>query len=566
MQAVVAKTIKQIIYMTIINRVAMKKNVIIATLAFVAMPMLAQETYENAKIATEDLNGTARYVGMGGAMEALGADISTISTNPAGIGLFRKSTVSTSFGIVSQQDAQEFAEGNKTNMSFDQIGFVYAARSGQNSYLNFGFNYHKSRNFDYILSAVGQLNSASQNGLSFVKAIGADDENGFTLMNIEETNDGLMGTAYYTSQLDNLYYNNFIIDDHGIPGWNAASEYELNRAHKGYIGEYDFNISGNVNDRIYLGLSVGLHDIHYKAYGEYFENLVNYQDKSVGTMTVCDERRITGTGYDLKIGAIFRPVETSPFRIGLSIATPTWYDLKTENNTRLVNGTDYKGYNNKDYSSNVYEFKLYTPWKLGLSLGHTIGNYLALGASYEYADYAHLDSRYKTGSYYDYWYGDYYDESESDRVMNDHTKSTLKAVSTLKLGLEFKPDPAIAVRFGYNYVSPMYNKEGYKDVGLDSYGTNYSTTTDFTNWKATNRITCGIGYSTGKFNVDLAYQYSASNGSFRPFMDSWGDYNYEDFNEKGESIRMTEQIDNYSDPVNVSNKRHQLMVTLGYKF
>ena len=35
----------------------------------------AQETYENTKLVDNDLNGTARYVGMGGAMEALGADI-----------------------------------------------------------------------------------------------------------------------------------------------------------------------------------------------------------------------------------------------------------------------------------------------------------------------------------------------------------------------------------------------------------------------------------------------------------------------------------------------------------
>lgn len=43
-----------------------------------AMSANAQETYENAKLTGEDLNGTARYVGMGGAMEALGADISTM--------------------------------------------------------------------------------------------------------------------------------------------------------------------------------------------------------------------------------------------------------------------------------------------------------------------------------------------------------------------------------------------------------------------------------------------------------------------------------------------------------
>ena len=54
---------------------------------------MAQDTYESAKLMNQDLNGTARYVGMGGALEALGADISTMSTNPAGIGLFRHGSV-----------------------------------------------------------------------------------------------------------------------------------------------------------------------------------------------------------------------------------------------------------------------------------------------------------------------------------------------------------------------------------------------------------------------------------------------------------------------------------------
>lgn len=70
------------------------KHCIIGFLGCVlALPMAAQETYQNTRLLGNDLNGTARYVGMGGAMEALGADISTISTNPAGLGLFRKGQV-----------------------------------------------------------------------------------------------------------------------------------------------------------------------------------------------------------------------------------------------------------------------------------------------------------------------------------------------------------------------------------------------------------------------------------------------------------------------------------------
>ncbi|MCR5131081.1 MAG: hemin receptor [Prevotella sp.] len=521
----------------------MKKYFVIAAMAFATLPMLAQETYENAKIAAEDLNGTARYVGMGGAMEALGADISTIGTNPAGIGLFRKSAATVSFGLVSQQDAVEFSDGNKTNMSFDQIGFVYAARNGRNSFLNFGFNYHKSRNFDYILSASDALQNASQNKLTYAK-----QKNGLLYPANDQGVPDFSQSYVNCNQLDDIYARNLNYStDDNTWYYDEATAYALDRAHKGYVGEYDFNISGNINDRVYLGMTFGVHDVNYRHYGEYTEQLNgpwgNY------TAVIADERKIDGSGFDIKLGAIFRPIETSPFRIGLSVATPTWYDLTTSNWTQAY--SDGEAILNSP-ASESYDYKLYTPWKFGFSLGHTVGNYLALGASYEFADYAHLDSRNKTGGYYDYWYGEYYDESESDRTMNDHTKQTLKGVSTLKLGVEFKPDPAIAVRFGYNYVSPMYKDYGFKDGTLESNGSYYASATDYTNWKATNRITCGLGYAVGNFNLDLAYQYSATNGEFSPFMNYWDN--------------VTEADDNVCNPVDVSNKRHQLLFTLGYKF
>ena len=129
------------------------------TIAFALVSgfVCAQETYENASFANHDLNGTARYVGMGGAMDALGAEISTIGSNPAGIGLFRKSMISTSLGFVTQRDAKTFGKGNKTNMSFDQIGFVYTMRDEDNSFLNFSFNYHKGKNFNQILNVADRF-------------------------------------------------------------------------------------------------------------------------------------------------------------------------------------------------------------------------------------------------------------------------------------------------------------------------------------------------------------------------------------------------------------------------
>ena len=519
----------------------MKRKYILAAFTLAVMPLAAQETYENAKIITEDLNGTARYVGMGGAMEALGADLSTIATNPAGIGLFRHSQANVSFGLVSQQDGKDFADGNKTNMSFDQIGFVYSKKTRENSYLNLAFNYHKSRNFNYILSAADNLANASQNKLSYQKLrndyLYAFNPDGTVNFN----------SPYITcNQLDDLYARNLLYRAGDGNAYNyAATDYTMNRAHSGYVGEYDFNISGNIKDRIYLGVTFGFHDVHYKHYGEYTEAFVS-NPENIDGVRVEDSREITGSGFDIKAGVIIRPIETSPFRIGLSVATPIWYDLKTTNYTVLIDGYA------RPFSNESYDFKLYTPWKFGLSLGHTVGNFLALGASYEYADYSCTDSRVNDGDYYDYWYDTYYSSSSSDKAMNDHTKRTLKGVSTLKVGLEYKPVSNLALRLGYNYVSPMYKENGYKDGTVESYGSYYASATDYTNWKATNRFTCGLGYNIGKVSLDLTYQYSATNGSFSPFM------NYYDHTSAAE--------DNVADMVDVSNKRHQLLFSLGYHF
>ena len=513
----------------------MKKLYIAIMAMSMALPSMAQETYENMKIAAEDLNGTARYVGMGGAMEALGADISTIGTNPAGVGLMRKSSISTSFGLVSQQDAQDFSSGNKTNMSFDQAGFVYSGFYGDDSWVNFAFNFHKSRNFDFILSAIDGLDEASQNKLTYAKA-----KNGLLYETVGDGTPDFNRPYVSCNQLDDIYSRNLNYDTRDNTWYyDNAWAYTLNRAHKGYVGEYDINLSGSSNGKVYWGFTVGIHDVRYRHYGEYTEQLEGYQ------LTVADDREITGQGYDIKAGVILRPIDQSGFRIGAYIHTPTWYSLTTANDTYVTDGSMTVD------AHETYKFKLYTPWKFGLSVGHTVGSMLALGATYEYADYGSLDTRYVTGSYLD-WYGDYRDESESDKVMNRHTEQTLKGVSTLKLGAELKPVPEMAVRLGYNYVSPMYNKNGFKDGSLDSDASYYSSATDYTNWDATHRITCGLGYNLGNVNLSLAYQYSTTKGDFYPFM------NYMDNDNPAD--------DNICNSVKVNDKRHQLIFTLGYTF
>ena len=508
----------------------------------------AQETYESAKIATEDLNGTARFVSMGGALDALGADLSTIRTNPAGIALFRHSTASVSFGFVSQQDAAKSSYVSGTNMSFDQAGFVYSKQSGETSFFNVAFNYTKSRNFDYILSAADRLNNASQNAISYAKYYeGSFSEHQHMVYN----------------QLDDIYYNNlFYTSGEEDAYYYPASDYSLTRGHKGYIAEYDINFSGNIHDRIFVGLTAGIHDVHYKHSGDYVENMVT-NTEDIASLTVSDERKITGTGFDVKAGVIFRPVENSPFRIGLSVSTPTWYSLTTRNFTTVRDNFGFAVRRNE-----AYDFKLFTPWKFGVSLGHTIGNMVAIGAGFDFADYSTIDNRIIDGGYYDYYNDSYYNTSSEDVEMNNHTDKTLKGVCTFKVGAEVKPMPELAFRLGYNVSTAMYEEDGFKDGSIDySDGVYYASATDYTNWKATNHITAGVGYNIDKLSIDLAYQYTNVKGDFKPFMEY-------DFNESTGHGRFgnfrnpvaDSEDDMFANAVKVDNKRHQLLLTVGYHF
>ena len=518
---------------------------LVAAMAAVTVPVAAQETYQDTKLIGNDLNGTARYVGMGGAMEALGADISTISSNPAGLALFRKGQVTLSAGVVSQAEADTkpsfggisaYINGDKTNLSFDQVGVVWPLRSGRNSYLNFGFNYHKSRNFDQILNAAGNLSNASQNKLSAIKyAAGVGD----LAWNAVDANyeQILSGTGDDGSRFMD-YYN--------------GSAYLFGQYQKGYIGAYDFSISGSIGDRVYLGVTMGVHDVNYRSNSYYTENLRDAASSTwEGISESWENVKIDGTGVDVKVGAIFRPVEESPFRIGVYVNSPVFYDL-TLRSTSDLSMADNNGGSSSCGQSATYDFKVYTPWKFGLSLGHTVGGNVALGATYEYSDYGSMDNRIIDGGYFDAWYGDYYDTSSSDRVMNDHTKRTLKGVHTLKLGMEVKPIKPLALRVGYNYLSSAFEEDGFRDGSLESPGVAYATSADYTNWKSTNRFTLGLGYQVGKLSVDFAYQYSQTNGDFYPFMSYDGDRNPE--------------YNNVVSAAAVTHKRYQALVTLGYRF
>lgn len=508
----------------------MNKIFLTSIISLAALSSSAQNAYEAANIIESDLNGSARYVGMGGALNALGADISLMGKNPAGIGLYRRSDLNFTFGGLITGEQPTMPGASRSRMSVDQGGVVFAFRTDNGDtgvqFVNIGVNYTKNRNFFgnnsvYVQNLNGMYSQTHEIAnianecayydkwglLSDVSVPFIDDK--------KEIHDGIVGLD------DDLTY-------YGI----TAQDARYRRNSNGGTTRADINIAINSSDRFYIGAAVGIYDMNFRRESFYEELGTNgrYYDFSNWYIS-------RGTGVDVKMGVICRPIPDSPFRFGVTINTPVWYNITEANGTSLYLG--YTG-TNIEYcqgygDSGDYDYKFRTPWKFNFSLGHTVGTNFAIGAEYEFTDYS--SARYTSLNFDDKQYMD---------IKNDGIKSSLKGQHTLKLGMEYKPTQSFSIRAGYNFLSSSFKKDAYKQIIY----TEPTTETDYTNWGATHRITAGLGWRFKNAYIDLAYQCQMQKGDF---------YAFDNYQESGNEVYTLK-------PTNIKNNRHQIIGTIGFNF
>ncbi|MDR3272984.1 MAG: outer membrane protein transport protein [Flavobacteriaceae bacterium] len=74
-------------------------------------------------------SGTARYIGMGESMGALGGDLSAVETNPAGLGIFRSSTANITLNVLGNKNQASMSGSrstSETNFDLSNAGVVFA--------------------------------------------------------------------------------------------------------------------------------------------------------------------------------------------------------------------------------------------------------------------------------------------------------------------------------------------------------------------------------------------------------------------------------------------------------
>lgn len=501
----------------------MKKNILLASaLLLAAGAAQAQDKYDLARIAGNDLNGTARYIGMGGAMGALGADITSMNTNPAGLGIYRSNDIAISADF-KMLNAGNLNQNDNVRSSINQVGVAIASKYSNYSslkYVNYGFSYRRRTNF-------------------------FDD---FTV------NDNWYGEFSQTHQMADLTYGE--INTQKMPmlpalaikanvlGTNADGNYcgvgafdtSYSTNQTGGVHDYDFSIAFNWEDKYFLGASLGYSHVSFDRttwYTEYGDDDYSYD--------MTNYYRTRGSGMNFKLGGIIRPMDDNNFRVGLALKSPTFYLLTDES------GVDITAYdaNNKEIGSSyadvdAVDYQMNTPWQFNLSVGSTWDNKLAFGAEYELENYRGIQIHERDGYDTDY-----------TAFVRYNLKDQLKTVHTFKVGAEYKVTPSVALRAGYNYSTAVFDQGAYRslrefaDIYIDTF-----SETSYANTKSLQRFTCGLGYRTSSFYMDLAYQYNMQKADFFAFDDMYTD--------KG--------VTYYVPATEISKNHSNLTLTFGYRF
>jgi len=447
----------------------MKKLSFIALLlvgAFVSAE--AQNEMQALRYSQYNPFGTARYAAQGGAIGALGSDLSSLVTNPAGLGFYRSSEFSISpsfYWVNTVSDLQgQYSSDSQTKFNLGSIGMVNAVSRNRKSGIvsaAYSFGYNTLVNFNQRTTTQGiNDNSSLLDDFTWHANASPNDLDPYYEDLAFET--GLMPYDSVAGQ----YWHDMQLDGYG-------QQYYRHSQQSGYIGEYSLGGALNISNFLYLGVTAGIHAVRF--YEDIYHTETDH-DNHVLDFDQFQFREFNttrGWGYTFRFGMILRPIQM--LRVGASFQLPTWYYLHDEKYTDMASKWD-NGSGISDAASaspnGVYDYRLKTPFRATANASLILFKMATISAGYEFVDYsrAELDA-------YDYRF---YEE-------NDEIRRGFQAAHNLRAGAELRLS-SLYLRAGGQYLMSPFS-----DTRNNAESWIYSG---------------GLGYRTKKYYFDVSYSHT----------------------------------------------------------
>jgi hypothetical protein len=448
----------------------------------------AQDVSDALRYSYLTPQGTARSIGIGGAEGSVGGDFTSLSINPAGIGIYRSSeftvTPSVKANGVNGQYLNNSTGTNNTQFNFNNVGMVFtAARKGQRyahskwKTVSFGIGITRMADFntDYNYSGSNYTSSATQ-------SYAADAT---TNRDVEQPGTpGYLGYQAYLTNYDSAAnkYTSIVDPTKGVTQQRIVNQ-------SGGINEVELALGGNYMEKLMLGATLGVPIINYNRTVQYSETAMPGAGGDFAGYNYNENLTTNGIGVNLKLGAIYK--FSDYFRIGAAIHSPTYYSMHDEDNTNINSEVAGVGSTYVPTNFNHFDYNMTTPWRGVLSAAGFLGKYGFITADYEYVDYS--STRFHYG-------GDYLD---AETAVNQEIKSTLKGASNIRIGVEGRVTSIFSLRAGFDYYGNPYNSSG-ADGNVDG---------------SSIAFTGGLGFRFTHWFIDAGFIHTQYKNGEQPYSD-----------------------------------------------
>ena len=474
----------------------MKKIIVLIAIMGMVWPnLMAQNDIDALRYSlTSPLGSTARSMGLGGAIGALGADPATVLSNPAGLAQYKGGVFNISLGSVSLKNQSTYLDGATKNSNIfrpemPSINLVFTDRKMRRGepvkkgWINYNLllGWNKTANFNRTMSFKG-VNTGS----SYTDYV-AGYVQGLDASALDANDEQLERGFYY---FENMFWYSYLIDSNTNGNYYANYDNLNTRIaqsgqiiSKGGMNEFNLAFSGNYEHRLYFGIGLNINSINYSE-----KNVFSEVDNpsTLDNWSAYDFTRnleTNGYGYSGRFGLIFRPNKN--IRVGGTVHTPAALFLADNYSDELRVVHDDNETDDLETVDKKYSYNIVSPMKYGVQAAYIFGKKGLVSAELESLDYSTMNISDDNGAYED---------------VNDNIANKYGTAVNLQLGAEYTLD-AFRIR-----------------GGLASYGSPFSSGKDFSR----KLVSAGVGIQerdwgfdfglVKEFGKDVYSPYSVANG------------------------------------------------------
>ncbi len=457
--------------------------------------LYAQDIHDLLLYSQNNPISTARSVGAGGAMGAIGGDLSTLSTNPAGLGFYRSSEVAGTLNLGLSLGTETYRRQTYTTPSFnaDLGGLALVLNFGNREKesglidFNFGIAYNQLASYDFAYTA-----EAENADHSYLDALTLEAQTQRLTPADFDRNDIFSGYNWFMIAARKAYLIE-PVNTSGQP-WKVGQPFDHFRSvlepgevvrqtqintTTGHLGEIDFSVGMNFSNTLFLGVSLGVQELYRSWTTKHTERTLfpSVPNSTLDYFVLQQKVKEEGMGVNLKVGTVLRANDY--LRFGLAFHTPTVLSVETsfrvQADAYFKTGTPIREFFETPKGVNKYRF--YEPFRALGSVGVFLGSYGFVSADYIFS-YTPLTRFDDVANY-----------SSDNEVFQRDTKPTHE----VRAGAELLLLPFV-FRAGGGYKTSPYGENLYARYGAMWYAT------------------AGFGMAFDGFYFDLAYRHAVQDG------------------------------------------------------